>query len=61
LARGAVSGISLVPKLGTNRIEGFFKITCAQVGHKFENGKSGFQLVDELATGVAAELFPSWK
>lgn len=56
-----VSGISLVPKSGTRRGKGFFKITCIQVEHKFKNGERGFRLVDELATGGIGELFPSWK
>lgn len=51
LARSAASGISLVPKSGTSRIVEFFKIACTQVGNKFKNGKRGFRLVDELATG----------
>ena len=52
LARGMVSGISLVPKSGTSWDERFFKITCTQVGHKFKNGKRGFRLVDELAVSI---------
>ena len=56
-----VSGISIVPKSGTRRSEGFFKITCTQVEQKFKNGKRGFRFVDELATGGIGELLPSWK
>ena len=55
-----ISGISLVPKSWTSLIKEFFNITCNQVGHKFKNGKRGFRLMDELATGGIAELFPSW-
>lgn len=53
--------LSLVLDFGTSLNMSVFNFTCAQVGHKFKNGKGGFQLVDELATGVVAELFPSWK
>ena len=44
MARGAVSGISPVPKLGTSRVEGFFKITCDQLGHKLKIAKEDFSL-----------------
>ena len=44
MARGAVSGISLVPKLGISRNGAIFKITCTQVAHKLKIAKDFFIL-----------------